>query len=85
MASRAIPQRHGAPKIVKVFGAVNIGSFRVSAMIVGLSETGEMIVLGSGHRASQGVKRGYVTDMQAATHAVRDAIERAEKDRKSVV
>ena len=79
MASRAIPQRHGAPKIVKVFGAVNIGSFRVSAMIVGLSETGEMIVLGSGHRASQGVKRGYVTDMQAATHAVRDAIERAEK------
>jgi cell division protein FtsA len=79
MANRAIPQRHGAPKIVKVFGAVNIGSFRVSAMIAGISETGEMIVLGSGHRASQGVKRGYVVDMPAATHAVRDAIERAEK------
>ena len=59
MASRAIPQRHGVPKIVRVFGAINIGSFRVSAMIVGLSETGELIVLGSGHRASQGVKRGY--------------------------
>ena len=79
MANRAIPQRPGAPKIVKVFGAVNIGSFRVSAMIAGLSESGEMIVLGSGHRAAQGIKRGYVTDMQAATHAVRDAIERAEK------
>ncbi|KAK0357716.1 hypothetical protein LTR94_038313, partial [Friedmanniomyces endolithicus] len=48
-------------------------------MIAGLSETGEMIVLGSGHRAAQGIKRGYVTDMQAATHSVRDAIERAEK------
>ncbi len=38
-----------------------------------------MMVLGSGHRAAQGIKRGYVTDMTAATYAVRDAIERAEK------
>ncbi len=68
-----------APRISRVFGAVNIGSFRVSAMVAGLSETGELIVLGSGHRAAQGIKRGYVTDMQAATYAVRDAIERAEK------
>ena len=68
---------HG--RITKVYAAVNLGSFRVSAMIAGLSETGEMVVLGSGHRAAQGIKRGYVTDMQAATHSVRDAIERAEK------
>jgi cell division protein FtsA len=68
-----------APRISRVFGAVNIGSFRVSAMIAGLADNGELIVLGSGHRAAQGIKRGYVTDMQAATYAVRDAIERAEK------
>ncbi len=67
------------PRIVRTFAAVNIGSFRISAMIAGVSETGEMMVLGSGHRAAQGVKRGYVTDMQAATYAVRDAVERAEK------
>ena len=67
------------PRISRVFGAVNIGSFRISAMIAGLSDTGEMVVLGSGHRAAQGIKRGYVTDMAAATHAVRDAVERAEK------
>ncbi len=67
------------PRISRVFGAVNIGSFRISAMIAGLTETGEMLVLGSGHRASQGIKRGYVTDMAAATFAVRDAVERAEK------
>lgn len=67
------------PRIVRTFGAVNIGSFRISAMVAGLSETGEMVVLGSGHRAAQGIKRGYVTDMQAATYAVRDAVERAEK------
>ena len=67
------------PRIVRTFGAVNIGSFRISAMVAGLTETGEMVVLGSGHRAAQGIKRGYVTDMQAATYAVRDAVERAEK------
>jgi len=66
-------------RIARVFAAVNIGSFRVSAMIMGVSETGEMTVLGSGHRAAQGIKRGYVTDMAAATYAVRDALERAEK------
>jgi len=68
-----------APRITRLIGAVNIGSFRISAMIAGISETGELIVLGSAHRAAQGVKRGYVTDMAAATYAVRDAIERAEK------
>ena len=68
-----------APRITRVFGAVNVGSFRISAMIAGLSESGDMVVLGSGHRAAQGIKRGYVTDMAAATYAVRDAIERAEK------
>jgi len=68
------------PRISKVFGAVNTGSFRISAMIMGLTETGELVVLGSGHRASQGIKRGYVTDMAAATYAIRDAVERAEKN-----
>lgn len=67
------------PRITRVFGAVNIGSFRISAMVAGLTETGELMVLGSFHRAAQGIKRGYVTDMAAATYAVRDAVERAEK------
>ena len=64
------------PRIERVIGAVNLGSFRVSAMVAGVTETGELLVLGSAHRAAQGIKRGYVTDMAAATYAVRDAIER---------
>ncbi|WFL77985.1 cell division protein FtsA [Altererythrobacter arenosus] len=67
-------------RISKIVGAVNIGSFRISAMIMGLGEDGELQVLGSGHRASQGIKRGYITDMAAATYAIRDAVERAEKN-----
>ena len=75
MATRAAQPRRYA----RTFGAVNIGSFRISAMIMGETENGELQVLGSGHRASAGVKRGYVTDMEAAAHAIRDAVERAEK------
>lgn len=81
-AARAKPAKVIAPKarLTKVFGAVNIGSFRISAMIMGETENGDLLVLGSGHRASQGVKRGYITDMRAATYAIRDAVERAEKN-----
>jgi cell division protein FtsA len=75
MATRAAAPR----RLARTFAAVNIGSFRISAMIMGETENGELQVLGSGHRASAGIKRGYVTDMAAATFAIRDAIERAEK------
>ena len=77
MASKNAPPR---ARLAKIFGAVNVGSFRISAMIMGETETGDLMVLGSGHRASNGVKRGYVTDMKAATYAIRDAVERAEKN-----
>lgn len=69
-----------ADRISKIFAAVNAGSFRISAMIMALTEGGELQIMGSGHRASQGIKRGYVTDMAAATYAIRDAVERAEKN-----
>jgi cell division protein FtsA len=75
MASKAAPQR----RLARTYAAVNVGSFRISAMIMGETETGELQVLGSGHRASAGIKRGYVTDMGAAAHAIRDAVERAER------
>ena len=68
-----------APRLTRVFGAVNLGSFRVSAMVAGQTDSGEIMVLGSFHRAAQGIRRGYITDMAAATYAVRDAIERAEQ------
>ena len=66
------------PRIARVHAAINIGSFRVSAMIMGQSEDGEMIVLGSSHRKAEGIQRGYVTDMAAATHAIRTVVEKAE-------
>lgn len=81
MATRAASAR----RLTRTFAAVNVGSFRISAMIMGETENGELQVLGSGHRASAGIKRGYVTDMAAASHAIRDAVERAEKSANSSV
>ncbi|MEY4159600.1 MAG: cell division protein FtsA [Pseudomonadota bacterium] len=67
------------PRIVRVIAAVNIGSSRISAMIAGITETNELVVLGSAHRLAQGVRRGYITDMKSASDAVHDAVVRAEK------
>jgi cell division protein FtsA len=67
------------PRIEKTFGALDIGSSKVSALIIGRTETGELLVLGTGQRASDGVKRGYITDMQATELAVREAVEQAER------
>jgi cell division protein FtsA len=36
-------------------------------------------VLGTGQRESRGVKRGYITDMEASEFAVREAVELAER------
>jgi cell division protein FtsA len=74
------PAASARARLTKTYGAVNIGSFRISAMIMGETENGELIVMGSGHRESRGIKRGYVVDMKAATHAIRDAVERAEQN-----
>lgn len=66
-------------RLTNVIAAVNIGSFRISAIIAGVTESGDLQVLGSGNRAARGIKRGYVTDMAAATYAVREVVEAAEK------
>jgi cell division protein FtsA len=79
-ATRSSSRNSAKPRLRRHFGAVNIGSFRISAMIMGETEEGDLLVLGSGHRMSAGVKRGYITDPRAATHAISDAVERAEQN-----
>ena len=67
------------PQNQSVLGAVDIGSSKVSAIICTTGEDGRLRVLGTGQRESRGVKRGYVTDMSASEHAVREAVELAER------
>lgn len=68
-----------APRITRIHSALDIGSSKVCAMIVGHGDDGKLQVLGTGQRASEGVKRGYVTDMSRTELAVREAMEQAER------
>ena len=65
-------------RFTRAYAAVNIGSFRISCMILGQDDAGALQVLGSSHRKAEGIKRGFVTDMRAASDAIRQAVEKAE-------
>ena len=67
------------PSQDQLIAALDIGSSKVSAMIARHDEEGGLTVLGTGQRESRGVKRGYVTDMEATEFAVREAVELAER------
>ena len=68
-----------APTKQQLVTALDIGSSKVSALIVTRDDDGRLRVLGSGQRESRGVKRGYVTDMESSEVAVREAVESAER------
>ena len=68
-----------AARVEKLISAIDIGSSKVSALIAGRTETGELIVLGTGQRESRGVTRGYVSDIEQAELSVRHAVEQAER------
>ncbi len=68
-----------AARVEKIVSALDIGSSKVSAMIAGITDTGELIVLGTGQRESRGVTRGCISDIEQAELSVRHAVEQAER------
>lgn len=66
-------------KYEKILSALDIGSSKISALIAGVTEAGELTVLGSGQRESKGVIRGCVADIQQAETSARQAVEQAER------
>lgn len=67
------------PRIEKIITALDVGSWKVCALIAGQTADGQLYVLGTGQRESRGVKRGYVADMHATEIAIREAVEQAER------
>jgi cell division protein FtsA len=62
-----------------LIAALDIGSSKVCALICELGDDRSLRVLGTGQRESRGVKRGFITDMEASEFAVREAVELAER------
>ncbi len=67
------------PRNDSLITAIDIGSWKVSALIARKTENGGLAVLGTGQRESRGVRRGLVADMERTELAVRETIEQAEK------
>ncbi len=68
-----------AARVEKIISAIDIGSTKVSALIAGKTDSGELIVLGTGQRESRGVTRGCIADIEQAELSVRHAVEQAER------
>jgi cell division protein FtsA len=68
-----------APQTRKLVTALDVGSSKVSALIAEPGEDGELRILGTGHRESRGVKRGFVADMERTEATIREAVEQAER------
>ncbi|HEU5482238.1 MAG TPA: cell division protein FtsA [Sphingomicrobium sp.] len=62
-----------------LIAALDIGSSKVTALIATKDGEDRVRVLGTGQRESRGVKRGYITDIEASEFAVREAVEQAER------
>src|SRR3546814_4339764 len=67
------------PRYDKLITALDIGSWKVSALIAGQTDRGELTILGTGQRESRGVRRGYIADMERTEQAVRETVEQAER------
>src|SRR3546814_4333617 len=67
------------PRIEMIITALDVGSWKVCALIAGQTADGQLHVLGTGQRESRGVQRGYVADMEQTEHIEREAIEQAER------
>lgn len=63
----------------KIFAAVDIGSTKIVALAGKKDEEGKVQIIGLGHSASRGVKRGVVLNVEEAFAAISEAIGQAEK------
>ncbi len=63
----------------RVVAVLDVGSGKVCCFIARIDEGGRIEVLGMGHRRCEGVKAGAVIDLDATEHAIRAAVDQAER------
>ncbi len=64
----------------KIFATVDIGSSKILVLVGRKNEEGKIQVIGIGHSASRGIKRGVILNLEEAFAAINEAIGLAEKD-----
>ena len=61
-----------------LFGVLDVGSSKITCLVVNATNPRSPKVLGMGHRASKGLRGGEIVDMDAAQDAILAAITDAE-------
>jgi len=64
-----------APVIV----GIDVGTTKICTLVASLEESGKMRILGVGIEPSQGIRKGSVVDLNAASQAIARSIEKAER------
>ncbi|MGL6044456.1 MAG: cell division protein FtsA, partial [Sandaracinobacteroides sp.] len=67
------------PRTERVIAAIDVGTSKVAALVAMADGENMPRVIGAGVRASNGLKRGLVADMEKAEGAIRAAMMQAEK------
>ncbi|HZL08525.1 MAG TPA: cell division protein FtsA [Prolixibacteraceae bacterium] len=62
------------------FAAVDLGSTKIVALAGKKNEEGKIQIIGLGHSASRGIKRGVLLNVEEAFAAISDAVGQAEKN-----
>ncbi|NOZ48708.1 MAG: cell division protein FtsA [Chloroflexi bacterium] len=60
--------------------AIDVGTTKICAFIAEPMEDGRLQLLGAGVARSRGLRRGVIVNVSAATEAITEAIEKAERD-----
>lgn len=63
----------------KVLGAIDIGSFKISAFIVSPETGGGLSVIGCATQKSEGIRQGVIIDMRLARQVIAKVVEQAEQ------
>lgn len=62
-----------------LIAALDVGTTKIACLIARRGGEGELRVIGIGHQASAGLRRGTIIDLQAAEGAIRATVEAAER------
>lgn len=62
----------------KLIVGLDIGTSKVLAIVGEISQTGEIEIIGVGHHASRGLKKGVVVNIESTVQSIQRAIEEAE-------
>src|SRR5512145_319511 len=69
----------GEPVRDNILAAIDVGSSKVCTLVAEITPESDLRILGVGITPAQGVKKGMVDNIQEATAAIANSVERAER------